>query len=56
MTNLEWVRNMDAEQLARDIIAACDHYDCAECPKYSTCTEGKDAMEWLMEEHVEAEG
>ena len=50
MTNLEWIKGMDAEQLARDIIRPCPHYECEKCPTWDICVGGKDAMEWLEEE------
>lgn len=56
MTNLEWIRTMEAEQLARDIIAPCDHHSCGECPVRSACDNKENAMEWLGEEHREADG
>ena len=60
MTNLEWIKGMDAEQMERDILNACDYYDCERCPIKATC-EGSEkgnekAMEWLMEGHKEADG
>lgn len=56
MTNLEWIKGMDTEQLARDIIHPCPHYDCGKCPIWDTCIGGKDAIEWLGREREEDEG
>lgn len=56
MTNFEWIKNMDAEQMAKDILNPCDHYECEECRIKRACKAHEDTMEWLREEHEEAEG
>lgn len=60
MTNLEWIKGMDAEQMERDILNACDYYDCEGCPIKATCEGGEKgsekAMEWLGREREEDEG
>lgn len=57
MTNLEWIKSMDAEQMVREVLCACERYTlCRECKIRPACTDSSKAMEWLMEEHEEAKG
>ena len=57
MTNLEWIKSMDAEQMVREVLCACERYTlCRKCKIRPACTDSSKAMEWLMEEHEEAKG
>lgn len=56
MTNLEWIKSMDAEQIARDVLVACDHYRCKKCPVNPACFNHESALKWLKEEHQEDKG
>ena len=55
MTNLEWIRNMDAEQLVKDVLNPCVYHHCWRCPVKDACIDYDEAMKWLREEHREAD-
>lgn len=45
MTNLEWIRTLDAGKLARFL---CSNMDCKDCFASQHCSFGKNGMvEWL---------
>lgn len=56
MTNLEWIKSMDAEQMIRDVLIACDHYRCKDCPVKPACFNRESALKWLREKHQEDKG
>jgi hypothetical protein len=56
VTNLEWIKNMDTEQMAKDILSPCSHYECRECRLNDACMDREKATEWLKKEYEEGEG
>ena len=47
MTNLEWIRTLDAKELAKFL---CSNMDCSDCFASQYCSLGKNGViEWLKD-------
>ena len=63
MTNLEWIRSLEALELAKHVINPCDNFSCPGCPlrdrKRDRCILNSgfgqgdgSAIAWLESEHT----